>query len=173
MRYRSLFFTSNPVAGGTYPNVKGASVKRPNPSVQYNLHSRERLLLRNSWNTSTLPDNRKPKMTPFRIVNNAGDILSRTNYSCGGPNMLSGTTHTQIRLSNSRDGVSRNNCDDSGIPASTCNVKYVYDSSDFTRFKHLAAINNGYGGLGSTKGNYSSGGANNGAQSAYRNRLIL
>ena len=43
----------------------------------------------------------------------------------------------------------------------------------FSNVADLAAINNGYGGLGSTKGNYSSGGANNGAQSAYRNRVIL
>jgi hypothetical protein len=167
---RSLFFTTGPVAGGTYPNVKGASVERPNPSIQFSIHSRERFLLRNSWNTSKpVP----PRMGPFRMVNNAGDILSRVNYSCGGPNMLNGTTHPKLHLSNTRDGVSTNNCDNSGLEPSTCNVKYVYDSSDFTRFKHLEAINNGYGGLGTPKGNYSSGGANNGAQVAFRNRLII
>jgi hypothetical protein len=123
---RSLFFTTGPVAGGTYPNVKGASVERPNPSIQFSIHSRERFLLRNSWNTSKpVP----PRMGPFRMVNNAGDILSRVNYSCGGPNMLNGTTHPKLHLSNTRDGVSTNNCDNSGLEPSTCNVKYVYDSS--------------------------------------------
>ena len=35
-------------------------------------------------------------------------------------------------------------CDDSSVPASSCNVKYVYDSSNFTRFRKETAVNKGY-----------------------------
>ena len=112
-------------------------------------------------------------MGTFRVVNNAGDLLSRVNYSCGGPNMITNSNHTRLVFSNNRDGGQSNaDCDGSGIPPSTCNVEYVYDSSDFTRFKRLQAVNRGYAGLGTSQGDYSSGGANNGAQVAWRNARI-
>ena len=83
--------------------------------------------------------------------------------------MITNSNHTRLIFSNNRDGgQSKSGCDDSGIPPSTCNVEYVYDSSDFIRFKRLQAINRGYAGLGTNNGNYSSGGANNGAQVAWR-----
>jgi hypothetical protein len=34
--------------------------------------------------------------------------------------------------------------DGTGIPSSTCNVKYVYDGSDYTTFKKNQAINRTY-----------------------------
>jgi hypothetical protein len=169
---RSLFFAKT-VPGGTYPNVRGASVIRPYPAIDYSVHSRDRFRLREAWNTSPYVQGIKPRMGTFRVINNAGDVLSRVNYSCGGPNMISGTNHTKLLFSNNRDGGQSNkDCDGSGIPPSTCNVEYVYDSSDFTRFKRLQAVNRGYAGLGTDEGDYSSGGANNGAQVAWRHVRI-
>lgn len=52
--------------------------------------------------------------------------------------------------------------DGTGIPSSTCNVKYVYDGSDYTTFKKNQAINRTYN-------DYSFGGnASSGSQSAWR-----
>jgi hypothetical protein len=165
---RSMFFSTN-VPGGTYPNVKGASVERHNSAISVNSYSRDRLHLRKAWNTTPYVNDIKPRIGTFRVVNNAGDTLSRVNYSCGGPNMISSTNHSRMFLSNNKDGgQSSNNCDDSGIPPSTCNVKYVYDSSDYIRFKKLQVTNRGYAGLGTDLGEYSSGGGNNGAQVAQR-----
>ena len=50
--------------------------------------SQMRTVLRESWNTSYQRQlgGLKRVLTPFRAVNNAGDILCRQNYSCGGPN---------------------------------------------------------------------------------------
>lgn len=166
---RSMFFSSN-VPPGKYPNVRGASVEKSYISTH---RPRDRFRLRQAWNTSNYANGVKPRMGTFRVVNNAGDVLSRVNYSCGGPNMLNGTNRTKLHLSTNRDGgQSTKKCDSSGIPPSTCNVEYVYDSSDFTRFKRLQAVNYGYAGLGTEQGNYSSGGANNGAQVAYRHARI-
>ena len=54
------------------------------------------------------------------------------------------------------------NCDGSDIPPAACNVKYVYDSSDYVRFLKQQAVNRNYN-------DYSNGGnENSGAQSAYR-----
>jgi hypothetical protein len=52
--------------------------------------------------------------------------------------------------------------DNTGVPSSTCNVKYVYDSSDYTRFRKLQASNRNYND-GSFGGNL-----NSGAQSKIR-----
>jgi hypothetical protein len=41
-----------------------------------------------------------------------------------------------------------NNCDNTGVPAASCNVKWVADSSDYVRFKKLSAINKNYNDLG-------------------------
>lgn len=176
---RSLFFTSkNPIPAGEYPNVKGASVERPSPAIQFSIHAQERLVLRRGWNSSTptpfATGTGSFKIGSFRRFNNAGDVLSRVNYSCGGGNMVNGTNRPKLYLSNSRMGGVSNNCDTSGIDPATCNVKYVYDSSDFIRFKHLAAVNSGYGGLGTTNGNYSGGGDNsNGSQEAMRSKRFF
>jgi hypothetical protein len=76
-------------------------------------------------------------ITPFRAVNNAGDILGRKNYSCGGPN--------QVSNSKRRSGlVFRNSkttsCDASGVEGASCNPKYVYDSSMYSKFKRQVAV---------------------------------
>jgi hypothetical protein len=38
-------------------------------------------------------------------------------------------------------------CDGTGVPASSCNVKYVPDSSDYIKYKKLQAQNRNYNDL--------------------------
>lgn len=103
-----------------------------------------RKILRDVWNSkNVVGDNEnKRKIGSFRAVMNAGDLLSRPNYACGGPNPLQSLAFRFDSLTR-RDNT-RNNCDNSGVPASSCNVKYVYDSSLFTRFKKESAYNKVY-----------------------------
>jgi hypothetical protein len=164
------------VPAGNYPNVKGASIQKPRPTVDTSERSRDRFVLRNAWNTNTL--NRTGTVTiggvtselksgAFRVVNNAGDPLSRKNYSCGGSNMI--TSRPGVMILTTKDGgQDRSNCDGTGVPPSTCNVKYVYDSSEFTKYKKLTAKNRGYRYPGS---DYTYGGANNGTTQSVINRV--
>jgi len=74
-------------------------------------------------------------ITPFRAVNNSGDFLARQNYVCGGPNQI----QKSRAFYQGSIGSIISKCDGSGIPSSTCNVKYVADSSDYTKFKKQRA----------------------------------
>lgn len=102
-----------------------------------------RRVLRTGWNTAYatgVVNGRNRIVTPFRAVNNSGDFLSRTSYTCGGPNQVSADKPGW----KSRIGSIINNCDNSGVPSSTCNVKYVADSSDYIRFKKQMAVVKNY-----------------------------
>ena len=134
---------------GCYPNKKnsGVSAKMSYPSVTDSSRERERDILRNVWQTvpKGTHDNEysgRWANSSFRIVNNAGDVLSRKNYSCGGSNMV-GSRPGMLNLTYG-GGQSKSGCDGTGIPPSTCNVKYVYDSSDFIKYRKLKALNKGY-----------------------------
>ena len=120
-----------------------------------------RFTLKNSWNT-TYPsqlrrDNLKqPITTPFRAVNNAGDLLSRLNYSCGG-SCQSFQSRPGLKGLSQRFGSVQTTCIPSAIysqlqllsniPASVCNVKYVYDSSDYVTYLKQKAVNKNYNDL--------------------------
>ena len=96
-----------------------------------------------SWNTPYATgaiNGRNRVTTPFRAVNNSGDFLGRVQYSCGGPN----PTNADKPGWKSRIRSMFSNCDGSGVPASSCNVKFVADSSDYSRFKKNRAINQLY-----------------------------
>ena len=102
-----------------------------------------RRVVAKSWNTAYATQSvngRKPVTTPFRAVNNSGDYLGRVQYSCGGPN----PTNADRPGWKSRIRSMFNNCDNTGIPASSTNVKFVADSSDYSKFKKLRAINQQY-----------------------------
>ena len=116
-----------------------------------------RFTLKNAWNT-TYPsqlrrDNLKqPITTPFRAVNNAGDLLSRLNYSCGGT-CQSFQSRPGIKGLRQHFGSVQDTCFPSAvysklqllnnIPAAACNVKFVYDSSDYvTYLKQKAVVKN-------------------------------
>jgi surface protein len=103
-------------------------------------------ILSRGWNTAFAGDTYNGKtraITPFRAVNNSGDFLSRQNYKCGGPTGMSkssvGWAGSIIFLGSQID-----NCDDSGVPGASGNVKYVYDSSDYISFRRQQAINRNY-----------------------------
>ena len=120
-----------------------------------------RYTLKNAWNT-TYPSQIKPLKIkrsitgPFRAVNNAGDLLGRENYSCGGPCQsfqyrpgLFGLKH--------RFGSTSKSCTPSAfynslqmnktVPSATCNVRYVYDSSDYTTYLKQRAMVKNYNAL--------------------------
>ena len=105
-----------------------------------------RRVLLKSWNTAYASGTYNEKsriVTPFRAVNNLGDFLQRQNYVCGGPNQVNADKPGW----KGRIGSIISNCDGTGVPSSTCNVKYVPDSSDYIKFKKLQAQNRNYNDL--------------------------
>lgn len=98
-------------------------------------------ILRRSWNTNAY--SKKRITTPFRAVNNLGDYLGRQNYVCGGPNAVNASKPGR----KSAIGSALSFCDGTGIPASSCNTKFVSDSSDYTTFKKRNAMNSNYNDL--------------------------
>ena len=135
-----------------------------------------RFTLKQSWNTTYPSQLRESNLkqtitTPFRAVNNAGDILSRLNYSCGGT-CQSFQSRPGLNGLKQRFGSIQKTCIPSAtysnlqlndkIPAAACNVKYVYDSSDYTTYLKQKAVNKNYNDLSYGGNDYS------GSQSAYR-----
>ena len=121
-------------------------------SVQTNANtdefSRTRYILRDAWNgqyleQAKISNNPKLRQTPFRIVNNSGDLLSRQNYSCGGA-CQTFQSRPGLKGLKTHFGHIKNGCDGSEIPPASCNVKYVYDSSDYTRFLRERQANKTY-----------------------------
>jgi hypothetical protein len=126
--------------GGPY---QGFSSKQTLTNYKTSELAGMRRVLRTGWNTAYAAgtvNNVARKITPFRAVNNSGDFLSRKNYSSGGPNPTNA----------SRPGYGRNigsmwsKPDSTGIPASSCNVKFVADSSEYIKFKKQQANNRNY-----------------------------
>jgi hypothetical protein len=141
-----------PKLGGGLPGLM------PQPIIDHDnsdTFARTRFTLRDAWNTTSYSGSSNPKriITPFRAVNNAGDLLSRENYSCGGTCQ---TFQSRPGLNGLRQrfGSTSVSCRpsvlwsalqvDPEIPSSTCNVKYVYDGSDYTKFRKNQAINRNY-----------------------------
>ncbi len=164
------------------PKNSGGAIKGYMPQQtqttdkRYNEFENIRFTLKNAWNT-TYPsqlkrDNLKqPITTPFRAVNNAGDILSRLNYSCGG-SCQTPQSRPGLKGLKNHFGAVQNSCRPSAayntlqlinnIPAAACNVKFVYDSSDYTTYLKQQAVNKNYNDL--TYG----GDQSNASQSAWR-----
>jgi hypothetical protein len=112
-----------------------------------NIRSSENAMMRRqlvkSWNTAYangIVNGASRVVTPFRAVTNSGDFLQRENYICGGPNQVNASKPGW----KGRIGSIISNCDYSGIPSSTCNVKYVPDSSDYIKYRKLRANNQNY-----------------------------
>jgi len=124
-----------------------------------------RFTLREAWNTKYPSQLQRSglqsRCTPFRAVMNAGDLLSRKYYSCGGP-CQTFQSRPQLRGLRQHFGHIADRCDGTGVPPATCNIKYVYDSSDYIRFRKQCAIAKNYNDI-STGGNRS-----NASQSAWR-----
>jgi hypothetical protein len=140
---------------GYMPQTTGNTDKR------YPEFEHIRFTLKNAWNT-TYPsqlrrDNiRQPITTPFRAVNNAGDLLSRNNYSCGGT-CQTFQSRPNIKGLKGHFGAVQNSCTPSvtynslqsirNIPPAACNVKFVYDSSDYVTYLKQKAVNKNYNDL--------------------------
>jgi len=117
-----------------------------------------RFTLKNAWNThyrGQLKNQniKKSMVTPFRAINNSGDLLCRKNYTCGGSCQ---TFQSRPGLKGLRKnfGATQNNCVPSdyyntlqvtpNVPSATCNVKYVYDSSDYITYLKQKAVNKNF-----------------------------
>lgn len=125
---------------------------------------RMRFTLRTAWNgkaASGTVNGHKVAATPFRAVNNAGDLLNRVAYTSGGSNQVN---TGRIRLATNQSarilgGSIFAKPDGSGVPSANTNVKWVYDGSDYTKFKKQQAANRSYN-------DWSYGGSNNGSFTA-------
>jgi hypothetical protein len=104
--------------------------------------ARTRYLLRDAWNTRGT-NVQKRAITPFRSVNNAGDEWTRMNYSCGGGSQAPQSRPNVPGIKSRSGAVHLTPCDQGPLPAA-CNVKYVYDGSDYTRYLHQRAVNRTY-----------------------------
>jgi len=133
--------------GGGIPGFIPTPVQKVNNNDGY---SQIRFSLREAWNTSYPSQLKKKKLqriiTPFRAITNSGDILAREYYSCGGPCQ---TFQNRPGLFGLRGhfGAIHSLCDGTGVPPATCNVKYVYDSSDYTTYLKNQAVNKNYNDL--------------------------
>jgi hypothetical protein len=149
------------------PSNSGGAINGYMPQQTQNVDKRYpefehiRFTLKNAWNTlyrSQLHRNNIPRSitTPFRAVNNAGDLLSRLNYSCGGT-CQSFQSRPGLKGLRQRFGAIQKTCIPSAvynnlqlkddIPASACNVRYVYDSSDYITYLKQRAVAHNYNDL--------------------------
>jgi hypothetical protein len=143
---------------------------------RYPEYEQIRFTLKNAWNTTYPSQLRRNGLTksittPFRAVNNAGDLLSRENFACGG-SCQSFQSRPGLRGLKVRFGATSISCTPSAaynslqlitnVPSATCNVKYVYDSSDYITYLKQKAVNKNYNDL--TNG----GDQSNASQSAQR-----
>jgi hypothetical protein len=163
---------SNPIGGSNVafsifaksPTSPGGAIQGYMPQTTQNVDKRYveyeqiRYTLKQAWNT-TYPRQLKRNnltrsiTTPFRAVNNAGDLLSRENYSCGG-SCQTFQSRPGLNGLKQRFGSVQTSCVPSAaynslqlitnIPSATCNVKYVYDSSDYITYLKQKAINKNY-----------------------------
>jgi hypothetical protein len=149
------------------PKNSGGAITGWMPQTTQNVDKRYpefeqiRFTLKNAWNT-TYPSQLKRNnlkqsiTTPFRAVNNAGDLLSRENFSCGG-SCQSFQSRPGLRGLKVRFGATSISCTPSAaynslqlntnIPSATCNVKFVYDSSDYTTYLKQRAVVRNYNDL--------------------------
>jgi hypothetical protein len=124
-------------------SVKGISPKQSITNYKDSSQTLIRKVVVKSWNTAYATgkyNDIKGSVTPFRAINNSGDFLSRVNYRCGGPNPTNPDRHKR----KSNIGSMFQNCDGSNIPVSSCNVKFVADSSDYITYRKQRAINQNY-----------------------------
>lgn len=107
-----------------------------------NSYAQTRSILRNAWNTA--PESSSVKYKPsYRTINNIGDKLHRQNYSCGGSCQTPQSTPGVSSIKNSIGSII-SQCDSSGIQPATCNVKYVSDSSNYTKFLRQQSMGKSY-----------------------------
>lgn len=150
---------------GVAPTLLGGGANSNSGSgmIGSNERSMGRFTLVNAWNSQALRpvwNGYQSGITPFRAATNSGDYLSRQNFTTGGSNQVQGRVNVAITpTANVLGGSIFKNLNPSGIPSASTNVKYVYDSSDYTTYLRQFATQKTYN-------DYSFGGANNGSQEA-------
>lgn len=144
----NLYVNNNPqdgvLLGGGIKGIMPRSVGDTNNDNEF---SQTRFTLREAWNTTKYSGQdgtvNKRIITPFRAVNNAGDVLSRKNYSCGG-SCQTFQSRPGLNGLRQRFGAIQSICDETLVPPAACNVKYVYDGSDYTTYLRQKAVNKNY-----------------------------
>jgi hypothetical protein len=121
----------------------GYSAKQTMTNFKDSEQSSTRTLLRRAWNNTNATSSNRV-ITPFRAVNNLGDLLGRQNYVCGGPNQVNASKPGW----KGRIGSIISQCDNTGIDAAVCNTRFVPDSSDYIKFKKQQAMVRNYNDLG-------------------------
>ena len=121
----------------------------------------QRRILRKAFKTSKVSySNNGVKTTigpsvsgPFRTAFNQGDVLGRKYQSCGGCNQVN-DVNSRILRSSMVDSVSQTSCNVTTlgvtpvqVPLGSGNSKFVSDSSLYTKFKQLSAVNKNYNDL--------------------------
>ena len=121
----------------------GGGVAGGSGMVGSSARARSRLLSRQAMNTScnlSASPYAGPRTSPFRVVNNAGDVRGTVDKSpLEAANQLYGLNGKRQHLR--RDSVH------TGPAAYSGNPTYVYDSSNYTRFKGLVAKQKTYNDL--------------------------
>ena len=134
---------SNSSLGG---GLKGF-IPQPLITTDSSAYGPTRLYLREAFDTSYLRQTTIQGVpasinSPFRLVTNAGDKLSRVNYNCGGTSIQG--SRPQNRGLKQLWGSNKSQCDGTGIEPANCNTKYVYDGSDYTAFLRNRTYNKTY-----------------------------
>ena len=135
----------------TATNVLGGPFRGYSPQQTINSYKDSndvmaRRELKKSWNTAYATgtyNGYKRITTPFRAVTSSGDFLSRQNYACGGPNPAN---NTKVGYKISLGGI-MSSCDATNVPHTSGNVKFVPDSSDYTKYRRQRAFNQNYNDL--------------------------
>jgi len=137
-----LDLPNNKLGGG----LKGF-VAQPLATTDTSANGPTRLYLREAFDTSYLRQKTLQGVparinSSFRLVTNAGDKLSRVNYTCGGHSIQG--SRPQNKGLKRLWGSIKSQCDGTGIEPANCNTKYVYDSSDYTSFLRNKSHNKTY-----------------------------
>ena len=143
-----ILLGGKPLQGGGLRGFMPRNIQKVDKDAEE--YENVRYTLREAWNTSypqqLRSSNLKLAQTPFRVVNNSGDLLSRPYYSCGGPCQTFQQRPGLFGLKG-HFGAIHSKCDGTNVPPATCNTKYVYDSSNYTTFLKQQANNKNYNDL--------------------------
>jgi hypothetical protein len=123
--------------------MQGIAPKQTITNYKSNEDVRIRRTVVKSWNTnytSGTYNGHNRAIGEFRAVTNTGDFLSRAHYNCGGSNPENASRRGYAL----RMGSMFQNCDGTNVPPSTCNTKFVPDSSEYTKYRKHRAVNKLY-----------------------------
>ena len=121
-------------------SINGISPKQTVTNYKDSEYTMIRKVIRTSWNNYDA-SSRNRAASEFKTINNITDILSRKNYACG--NIPNPTQPNNVAW-RSRIGSIVKNCDNSNVPCSNSNTKFVPDSSDYTKYRKQRSFNQNY-----------------------------